>query len=128
MRIILADPHEKPLEALKEALDSEPEFQLMGTAADAQGLFDLAKKMPTDLILLDKDLPGMDIIEVIVRLHDLDPRPIVMTMSCELQDSRKLLRAGADAYVSKGDEPTWLLETLRKFESRSNKNMNDASL
>jgi hypothetical protein len=33
-----------------------------------------------------------------------------------------MLKAGADVFVSKGDEPEWLLETLKKYESCINKN------
>jgi hypothetical protein len=40
-------------------------------------------------------------------------------MSSEFENSRKLLKAGADAFVSQGDEPAWLLEVLQNFESRS---------
>ena len=29
-----------------------------------------------------------------------------------------LLKAGADAFVSKSDQPDWLLETLKNFENR----------
>ena len=60
--------------------------------------------------------------DLITRLHALEPPPIVVVMSSEVENSRKLLKAGADAFVSKGDEPDWLLETLQKFESRSKKN------
>jgi hypothetical protein len=34
---------------------------------------------------------------------------------------RMLLKAGADAFVSKSDQPDWLLETLQKFEKSSGK-------
>jgi len=40
----------------------------------------------------------------------------------ESENSRKMLKAGADVFVSKGDEPEWLLETLKKYESCINKN------
>ena len=115
MRIILADPHEGPLLGVSEAIKNEPELELVGAVTDAAGLLELANRQPVDVILLDKELPGMDISDIISRLHELVPKPNVITMSCELQDSRKMLRAGADAYVSKGDEPDWLLEKLHQY-------------
>jgi hypothetical protein len=42
-------------------------------------------------------------------------------MSSELENGRKLLKAGADAFVSKADQPDWLLETLHMYGNRINK-------
>jgi two-component system response regulator FimZ (fimbrial Z protein)/two-component system response regulator EvgA len=122
MRIILADHHTQPCWALKTLLSEQPEFEIIGEAVDADGLLSLAEKHLPDLVLVDGELPGLFIEDLITRLHVLEPPPIVVVMSSEFENSRKLLKAGADAFVSKGDEPAWLLETLQKFESRSKKN------
>jgi hypothetical protein len=42
-------------------------------------------------------------------------------MSSEFENSRMVLKAGADAFVSKADQPDWLLDTLQKFENRVKK-------
>ena len=122
MRIILADQHVQPRSALKRLLEEQPEFDLIGEAVDAQGLLLLAKKHLADLVLLDSELPGVYIEDLIASLHALEPPPIVIVMSSESENSRKMLKAGADVFVSKGDEPEWLLETLQKFENQINKN------
>ncbi|NJD58113.1 MAG: hypothetical protein C3F13_07125 [Anaerolineales bacterium] len=118
MRIIIADHHTQHCWALRQLLEGQPQFILIGEALDAPTLLTLAKADPPDLILLDGDLPGLYISELITQLHAIDPTPIVVTMSSEFDNSRKLLKAGADAFVSKGDQPDWLLETLFQFESR----------
>ena len=122
MRIILADHHAQPCWALKMLLAEQPEFEIIGEAVDGEGLIVLAKTHLPDLVLVDSELPGVYIEDLIISLHALEPPPIVVVMSSEVENSRKLLKAGADAFVSKGDEPAWLLETLQKFESRSKKN------
>ena len=122
MRIILADHHAQPCWALKTLLNEQPEFEIIGEAVDAEGLLKLAELHLPDLVLADSELPGLYIEDLISRLHALEPAPIVVIMSSEFENSRKLLKAGADAFVSKGDEPAWLLETLQKFEIRSKKN------
>jgi DNA-binding NarL/FixJ family response regulator len=48
----------------------------------------------------------------------VEPKPIVVVMSSHPENGRMLLKAGADAFVSKSDQPGWLLETLQKFETR----------
>jgi DNA-binding NarL/FixJ family response regulator len=115
MRIILADHHAHSGRAVKMLLEEEPKFDLIGQTVDAQGLLKLAETQPADLVLIDRELPGMHIEDLIARLHAIEPRPIVVVMSSEIENSRMLLQAGADAFVSKGDEPDWLLSTLDKY-------------
>jgi len=120
MRLILADHHEQPRLALTTLLKEQSEFNLLGEASDGQGLLILADKCPADVILLDSDLPGIYIETLITRLHALLPCPIVIVMSCEFENSRKFLQAGADAFISKSDQPGWLLETLKKYNGGTN--------
>lgn len=119
MRIILADHHGQPRWALKTLLDEQPEFDLIGAVEDAQSLLELAEKEPPDLVLVDNELPGVYIEDLIARLHALEPKPTVIVMSSDFENSRKQLMAGADAFVSKGDQPDWLLEILRKYENQT---------
>jgi two-component system nitrate/nitrite response regulator NarL len=119
MRIILADHHAQPCWALKTSLEEQPDFDLIGEALDAQGLLILAKQHPADLVLVDGELPGISIWDLIARLHRLEPRPIVIVMSSEIEQSRVMLKAGADAFVSKG-EPDWLLEQLHRYADQVN--------
>jgi two-component system response regulator FimZ (fimbrial Z protein) len=118
MRIILADHHAQTRWALKTVLEEQTEFDLVGVVEDAQSLIVLAEKHPADLFLVDRSLPGCVIEELIDTLHGFDPRPFVIVMSNEFEYSRILLKAGADAFVSKEDHPEWLLDTLHRFEKR----------
>jgi two-component system nitrate/nitrite response regulator NarP len=120
MRIILADHHEQPRLALTTLLNEQSEFNLLGEASNGQDLLILADEHPADVILLDSDLPGMHIENLINILHTLLPCPIVIVMSCEFENSGRFLKAGADAFVSKSDQPEWLLETLKKYNGGIN--------
>jgi DNA-binding NarL/FixJ family response regulator len=115
MRIILADHHADPRWALKMLLKEHPEFDIVGEAMHTQGLLSLAEQNSADLVLVDIELPGICIDDLITRLHALEPHPIIMVMSSKSDDSRALLKAGADAFVSKTDQPDWLLEKLYKY-------------
>jgi DNA-binding NarL/FixJ family response regulator len=95
--------------------EEQPEFDLVGEAQDAQGVLIMAEEHTPDLVLIDRELPGSPIENLIDRLHALKPKPIVVVMSSESQSSRVILKAGADAFVSKGDEPDWLMERLHKY-------------
>jgi DNA-binding NarL/FixJ family response regulator len=119
MEILVADHHPQALWVLKTTLPERSGFKIAGEATDAGSLLALAAEVSPDLVLVDSDLPGMPIEELIAALHEQQPGPIVMVMSCKPESGRKLLKAGADAFVSKGDEPEWLLETLEKFEKET---------
>jgi DNA-binding NarL/FixJ family response regulator len=118
LRILLADHHTHVLRALKTMLLERPEIVAVGEAVDVNGLLSLSEKLLPDLILIDRELPGGPIEDLIAALHQLDPKPYVIIMSSEIEHSRMLLKAGADAFVSKGDQPEWLLDTLLKFDRR----------
>jgi two-component system, NarL family, nitrate/nitrite response regulator NarP len=121
MRIILADHHADPRWALKMLLEEHPEFDMVGEAMDSPGLLVLAQRNSADLILVDIELPGMHINDLIARLHALKPRPIIMVMSSKPDDNRPLLNAGADAFVCKTDRPDWLLDKLFQYAEQVRK-------
>jgi len=85
---------------------------------DAESLLALAANHLPDLILVDIELPGRAIEDLITDLHSGNPRPVVVGMSTKPEYGRMMLKAGADAFVSKSDQPEWLLETLKKFQQR----------
>ena len=121
MKIMLADHHPQALWALKIILEEKINFEVTGEAVDAEGLLALAVQNPPDLALVDWELPGKSIEDLITLLHVCIPRPIVVVMGSRPEYGRMLLKAGADAFVSKGDQTDWLLETLQIFGRSCNK-------
>jgi DNA-binding NarL/FixJ family response regulator len=114
MRVLLADHHPSTLWALRSLVGKQKGFTVVGEATEATSLLTQAEALKPDLVLLDWELPGRPT-DLIERLHAIDPRPRVMAMSSRLETGRATLAAGVDAFVSKGDEPDWLLEVLRKY-------------
>jgi two-component system invasion response regulator UvrY len=115
MRLILADHHPQTRQAIQALLEGKPEFDLVGEAETALNLLALAAGCPADLILLDRQLPGLQLTELIARLHALTPPATVMVMTDEAAYGRMILRSGADAFVTAPGEPGWLLEILHKY-------------
>lgn len=118
MRIILADPNRKTLWALRTVLNEERGMEVIGEAEDAQQLQGMAEMSSADLVLLDRRLPGAEIGDLISGLHALEPRPVVVVMSSDTEDGRFMLKAGADAFLSKGERPDWMLGVLRRYAER----------
>jgi len=121
MHILLADHHANALWALKTLLQEEPGLEVVGEAVDGESLVNLSEQLHPDLILMDRDLPGSPVEDLIAALHQFQPKPVVVAMSSDPEHGRLILKAGADAYVSKGEQPEWLLQTLRNYEKRTQK-------
>jgi DNA-binding NarL/FixJ family response regulator len=119
MRIILADHHPQALWALKTTLQEKSKFEVAGEAKNAADLLALVTADPPNLALIDWELPGMPIEELITELHGWKSKLVVIVMGSQPEYGRLMLKAGADAFISKGDQPDWLLETLKKFERPS---------
>lgn len=120
MRVLLADHHPSTLWALRSLVGKQKGFTVVGEATEATSLLTQADALKPDLVLLDWGLPGRAA-DLIDRLHAIDPRPRVVAMSSRLETGRAALAGGADAFVSKGDEPDWLLETLHRYAKDTSK-------
>jgi DNA-binding NarL/FixJ family response regulator len=117
MRVILADHHLQARRALVELLEEKQGFIVTGEAVDTHSLLELAEKQPpADVILLDYELPGLALAELINQIHSLEQPPKVIVISSDPEHARIALNAGAEAFVSKGDQPTWLFASLQRFE------------
>ncbi len=121
MRIILADKNPVSLWALKTLLLETPEIEVIGDANDNDSLISQVAVNVPELILVDMELPGDAIEDLITNLHSYSPKPIVLVMSAKQENARYVLHAGADAFVSKSDDPDWLLATLLMYQKRLSK-------
>lgn len=119
MRIILADHNQKAVWALRTLLDEEDNMEVVGEVVNSECLQVLAEQTGADLVLVDRQLPNGDIASVVAKLQALVPKPFIILMSTDQADSRLSFRVGADAFVSKGEHPEWLLETLRRYAGRN---------
>jgi DNA-binding NarL/FixJ family response regulator len=118
MRVIIADHHPQARWALVALLREQPGYAVIGEAAASDSLLKLAVKQPADMILVDYELPGLALADLIDQIHSLDQPPKVIVMSSDSEHARIALNAGADAFVSKGNQPKWLLSALQRFERK----------
>lgn len=121
MRILLADHHEHPRLVLGMLLAEHQDFNLIGEAVESQALLDLVDEFSPDLVLLDAELPGLPIGNLISCMQAHAPRPIICVMSSDFARGRLLLNIGADIFVSKVDDPAWLVEKLQAYTKSGQK-------
>jgi DNA-binding NarL/FixJ family response regulator len=118
MKIMVADHHPQALWALKTMLEEKPQFNVIGDAVNAYKLLNLVIENPPDLVLMDSELPGMSNANLINELHKVVPKIIVVVMGGSKADGAMLIKAGANAFVSKSDPPDRMLKIIQGFESQ----------
>jgi DNA-binding response OmpR family regulator len=112
------------------ALNLEEAGYRASTAATAEAAFELVKRDPPDLILLDIGLPGMDGLDALrnfqqsARSHHQEEIPIIFLTARRRELDQALgLELGADDYVTKPFDLNVLLArikaVLRRFERTS---------
>jgi two-component system KDP operon response regulator KdpE len=110
---------------LRVALGSHGYHLCEATTGEA-GLVEAATRQP-DIVILDLGLPDMDGLEVIRRLREWTPLPIIV-LSARGQERDKIaaLDAGADDYVSKPFGVGELLARMRAALRHATRNPDDA--
>ncbi len=116
IRILLADDHPIVREGLRAVLETQPDFEVVGTpqqAASGDEALRLALELQPDILLLDLEMPVMDGVETIRRLRQQTaarskagerdhPRVIVFTAFDNDERIIAALAAGANGYLLKG--------------------------
>ena len=121
MRILLIDDTAQKLGRLKAAL-SEAGFEVIeesGLVIDLPGRVEV---LCPDVILIDSESPGRDVLEQVVLVSRDQPRPIVMfTDEQDLGVMRQAIKSGVSAYIVAGIQSERLQPILdvamARFES-----------
>ena len=120
MHILLADDQAEVRSALRFLLEHEPGMSVVGEAAGAVALLAQVGAIQPDLVLLDWELHGSQITELMPALRSCC-RSIVIALSGRPEARQEALDAGVDAFVSKGEPPERLLATLYAFSGGGDK-------
>jgi len=120
VRVLLADDHTIVRQGLARLLEEEPDIELVAEADSGRAAVDLAHTTHPDVVLMDVSMPDMDGVEATQRILADQPDTRVIGLSMYEQDtmSAKMRQVGAVDYVSKGGDPTELVETVRRVGQR----------
>ena len=115
IRILIVDDHEMVREGLRAMLRHEPDFDVVGDAATAEGIVELVEETRPDVLLLDARLPGVGGPEASRLLCRSHPELAVLIISTYSDDElvEQCIRAGARGYVVKDIEQFTLKESIR---------------
>jgi NarL family two-component system response regulator LiaR len=125
IRILLADDHPIVREGLRAVLETQPDFEVIGTpqqATNGDEALRLAVQLLPDILLLDLEMPVMDGVETIRHLRqqfqsgttrDKQPRIIVFTAFDNDERIIAALEAGANGYLLKGAPREEIFNAIR---------------
>jgi two-component system invasion response regulator UvrY len=114
MKILLVDDHAIVRAGLRRLLAMVSDAEILEAATGRESLA-IVKSHSLDLIILDLNLPELGGIELVARLRQLGPAPIlVLSMHAEPLYVTRALEAGAQGYVSKNASPDELLTAIRR--------------
>jgi len=113
-RVLIIDDHPLFRKGLSQLLALSGNFGVVGEAASGQEGIELAKSLDPDLILLDLNMKGMNGLETLRTMRDLeiDARIILITVSDAPEDLIAAIRAGSDGYILKDNDPDDILKLI----------------
>jgi len=114
--IVVADDHEVVRAGFAALLDTQPDFTVLGTAADGAEAVRVCRTARPDVVLMDVRMPGTDGIEATRQLA-LDaehaPRVLILTTFDLDEYVFDALRAGASGFLLKDVTAERLFEGVR---------------
>ena len=116
MRILISDsiPHNR--ENLASYL-SESGLEVVGTAASGTETLKSAKALNPEIIILDINLPGADVLELISVLAAFEKKPVVLLLmvSHDRGIEQLAMQSGAYACLAKNEGIDPLVDTIQKI-------------
>ncbi len=118
-RILLVDDHELVRSALREMLDRDEKFEVVGEASNAGEALATADHCAPDILVMDIDMPGMICFDAVKQMRLKLPDLAVIFLSAFFHDHyiEQAIAVGAKGYVIKGDPPKTLFEALHEVAS-----------
>jgi two-component system nitrate/nitrite response regulator NarL len=116
-RIVIIDDHPLLRKGLQQLTDLSPDLDIVGETDNGELGLVMVQELQPDLVLLDLNMPGMNGLETLHALKQLEPAPkvVILTVSDAQEDVVAALRGGADGYLLKDMDPEELLNKLHEL-------------
>jgi two-component system chemotaxis response regulator CheB len=105
MKVLIVDDSVTFRTAIKTALTSEKDIDIVGSAANGKIAVQKLQDTPADLVILDLEMPEMDGVETLQAFKEIGLKPNVIIFAAPTQSAydkvRAALQAGADEFLAK---------------------------
>jgi len=115
IRILLADDHGVLRAGLRAIINTQPDMEVVGEAADGKEAIEQLQQLNPDLVVLDLTMPGLGGLSALSIIRERAPKTkvLVLTMHDDEGYVRRVLEAGGSGYVVKKAADTELLLAIR---------------
>jgi DNA-binding NarL/FixJ family response regulator len=115
IRIVIADDHPIFRAGLLGLLSAQPEFQVVGEAANGREAVSVVRHAAPDVLLVDLQMPELDGVGAIREIRDVAPgtRILVLTTYDSDGDILRAVEAGATGYLLKDTPREELFRAIR---------------
>ncbi|WP_433335171.1 response regulator [Spirillospora sp. CA-294931] len=117
IRVLIADDQEMVRTGFRMILDSQPDIEVVGEAADGAEAVERARELRPDVCLFDIRMPRMDGLEATRLLAGpdvADPLRVVIVTTFDMDEYvYSALRGGAVGFLLKDSGPAFLVEAVK---------------
>ncbi len=115
IRLLVADDHPVVRDGLVAMLSTQPDFEVVGEAANGLQAVALAKALRPHIVLLDLEMPELDGVEALAQMRAACPEVRALVFTAFDTDDRIVgaVRAGAQGYLLKGAPRDELFNAIR---------------
>jgi DNA-binding NarL/FixJ family response regulator len=117
IRVLLADDQTLIRAGFRVLVESAPDLEVVGEATTGREAVAMARSLRADVVLMDIRMPELDGIEatrLITADEDMAGVRVLILTTFEIDENvLRALRAGASGFLSKGVEPSDLLDAIR---------------
>jgi DNA-binding NarL/FixJ family response regulator len=116
LTLLLADDHQIVRQGLQAILKTEPDFRLVGEAADGPETLRLVERLRPDVLVLDLMMPGLNGMEVARQVARRAPQTQIVMLSMHANEAYvvEARRVGARGYVLKESGADELIRAIRE--------------
>jgi two-component system response regulator DegU len=113
--ILIADDHSIVREGLKQLLDLEEDFKVIGQASNGVETIDKVKQLKPDVLLLDINMPVMNGIHALRRIREegLKTNVVILTLHEDREYLLETMQIGATGYILKDSDSSTLYRAIR---------------
>ena len=115
IKLLLVDDHPIVLDGIKSHLCAQPDFEVVGDAANGQDALRKAKLTLPDVVLMDISMPHMNGLEAMANLRKQVPnaKVLILTMHDSKEYIAQVVRSGARGYLLKDSAPAELVGAIK---------------
>ena len=112
--VVIADDHPAMRHYLQDALDEESFLTVLAAVSSASEAIDSVVRHKPDVLLLDIEMPGLDVFHAAAEIRRLQPGVRIIFLSASYKDHyiASALRVDAKGYLTKDDDPALVVRAI----------------